>query len=129
MATLSRDYTRGALNAESIKLARGNPLVLTGTYKTSAGVAIDISTMTAAKFTVVSRITGLRVAQKTFGSGIALSGGGTGGIFTVTCSAADLALGMGDFDYDLEITYTAEGTITLAVGMLRLFETYSDKSA
>jgi hypothetical protein len=128
VATLARTYTQGELNAESIKLPRKNSLVLTGTYKTSAGVGIDVSSMSAAKFTAVSRITGLRVLQKTFGAGIALSGGGTGGIFTVTLSTTDTALDMGDYDYDLEITITA-GTITLAVGLFRLFDLFSDVSA
>jgi hypothetical protein len=119
------------MNTESIKLPRKNDCVLNFTYQTSASVAVNVSTITAAKFTVVSKLTGLRVLQKTWGSGIAYTGAGTGtdGKITVTLSGTDTALSAGDYDYDLEISYATTLTVTLAVGMFRMIEIYSDYSA
>lgn len=126
-----RTITQYRMNDESIKLPRKNDCVLNFTYQTSAGVAVNISTISAAKFTVVSRLTGLRVLQKTWGSGIAYTGAGTGtdGKITVTLSDTDTTQSMGDYDYDLEISYATTLTVTLAAGMFRMLNIYSDASA
>ena len=122
---LSRTLTQGEINLESIKCPRKSDLTLTFTYKTSAGVGIDISTATAFTFTVKDRITGLRSFQKTLGSGIALSGGGTGGIFVVTITGTNNTLTFGDYDYDQDMTLGG-AFYTLARGTYRMWDIVSD---
>lgn len=126
---LTRTFTQNEVNRQTIKCYRKNDYTIACTCTTDGSTARDIGTPTEVKFTVVDKSTGLRVLQVTkTGGGIAVTGDGSSGVFTITLTDTNLTLDPALHYYDVEITL-AGGTIeTLAIGDFQIEDIHSDAS-
>jgi len=101
----------------------GDSNVITITVTDSAGAAKDLSGA-AIVWSMAPLVESEKTTiEKTNASGIAITGDGSAGIFTVTLAAADTAPLRGDYYHEAKITDGSNNVSTVTIGKVTVIET------